>query len=59
MDGDAALGHLSPLLREDGHARVRRLHGGYVPLEQDGDRPGARRILLGLLPNADPGGPRQ
>ncbi|XP_059561053.1 voltage-gated purine nucleotide uniporter SLC17A9 isoform X2 [Myotis daubentonii] len=57
MDGDAAAGHMPAILRPRQHAHLHRLHEPGLRLEQERSRHCAQQLLLGLLPDSDPGWP--
>lgn len=57
MDGDAAAGHVPAVLRPRQHAHLHRLHEPGLRLEQERSRHCAQQLLLGLLPDSDPGWP--
>lgn len=49
MDGGAAVGHMSAVLRPCGHAHLCREHGRALRLVQERVRHGAGQLFLGLL----------
>lgn len=57
MDGDAAAGHVPAVLCPCQHAHLHRLHEPGLRLEQERSRHCAQQLLLGLLPDSDPGWP--
>ena len=59
VDGDAVFGNVPAVLLPHGDARLLRVHGRHLPLEQDRLGSGSGGILLGLLLHSDPGRTRQ
>lgn len=54
LDGGAAVGDMSTLLRPGGHAHLCRQHGRSLQLVQEGVGHGAGQLLLGLLLHSGP-----
>lgn len=57
MDWDAAAGHVPAVLCPCQHAHLHHLHEPGLRLEQERSRHCAQQLLLGLLPDSDPGWP--